>query len=214
MTTKTTCKRIRNNLPPSPWLNSSVVITESEKPPKPRWVRGETFIFADDELCVKIPLNDGWFTIVDAKSADLVCNYLWYAHGSIKKKFYVRSSKYSGGSCKTFSIHRFLFGPSSRIVDHKNRNTMDNRMCNIRAATSQQNGVNSPPRFGRKYKGVVSAKNKRKIAWVAQLCGERIGVFDDEQNAAMAYDKRAVERFGDFAWLNFITTTTKRQVVK
>ncbi len=56
-----------------------------------------------------------------------------------------------------------------------------------------------------KYKGVIRVKRDRK--WQATIQANRrklsLGAFDDEIEAAVAYDRKAKELFGEFAYLNF-----------
>lgn len=96
----------------------------------------------------------------------------------------------------------------SVVVDHVNGNGLDNRRCNLRVCTPQQNAFNSKPVRGSrsKFKGVkynTACKNK----WTARIRinGKQvdIGRFETEEEAARAYDKVAKEVQGDFAWLNF-----------
>jgi hypothetical protein len=93
----------------------------------------------------------------------------------------------------------------SKFVDHINGNGLDNRDENLRLATNSQNQMNSRKRSGTssRYKG-VSLQRKR---WRAQikLDGKLIylGMFDTEEQAAMAYDYAAIELFGEFSRINF-----------
>ena len=88
------------------------------------------------------------------------------------------------------------------------RSDMDrgnNRIENLRLATRTQNNVNRFYNKGvSKYQGVVyHTKNKK---WIAQIGydnkGLYIGSFENEEDAARAYDKKAVELFGEFAYTN------------
>ena len=58
---------------------------------------------------------------------------------------------------------------------------------------------------GSRYKGVCWHKRKKK--WCVSICksGKRayLGPFDNETEAALAYDQKAKELFGEFAYLNF-----------
>lgn len=102
--------------------------------------------------------------------------------------------------------------PSGQI-DHINGDKADNRAANLRDVTQQQNQWNIPakkPRKGSKkpsvYIGVSwSARSGRWQAHIKLKNGiaKRIGSFDDEMEAARAYDAIAVVERGDFARLNF-----------
>lgn len=60
-----------------------------------------------------------------------------------------------------------------------------------------------------KYKGVTKGANKNK--WLSQICkdGKRfyLGTFETEELAAEAYNKKAIELYGDYASLNKLTQT-------
>lgn len=48
-------------------------------------------------------------------------------------------------SCRGIAIHRFLFDyPKGYELDHINNDTFDNRECNLRICTHQQNQINQP----------------------------------------------------------------------
>ncbi len=95
-----------------------------------------------------------------------------------------------------------------RDLDHENNNRADNRIANLRLATSVQNAQNKlkASRYGNrachsKFKGVCW--HKRDLCWVAyiKVNGKRIhlGEFLEEAKAAEAYQAAAELYFGDFA---------------
>ena len=97
--------------------------------------------------------------------------------------------------------------PKGMVVDHIDGNGLNNRKSNLRICTKAQNVHNSRPRTNTssKYKGVFWNKANKK--WSATIHkGDKwtyIGGFDDEKEAARAYDRKAAEFFGEFAYLNF-----------
>lgn len=104
----------------------------------------------------------------------------------------------------TIYMHRMITdAPPGFHVDHRNGESLDNQRPNLRVTSPKSNRLNTSG-FGMSgYKG-VSMKGRRWRARI-QLDGEEqvIGYFDCRVEAAKAYDRRAVELFGEFAWLNF-----------
>ncbi len=101
-----------------------------------------------------------------------------------------------------------ILGCPTEPVDHENGNGIDNRRANMRLGTSSQNGANRrtvTPHSSR-FKGVCW--DKRRGMWRARIGydGKKIGIgwFEDEVEAARAYNKKAVEKFGRFAALNHV----------
>ena len=103
-------------------------------------------------------------------------------------------------------LHVLIMGElEGRTVDHINGNGLDNRRCNLRWATKSQQCQNNHVGRGRSiFKGVSWAKRQRK--WMATISingkNKHIGYFDNESDAARAYNKEAANNFGEFAWLN------------
>ncbi len=95
------------------------------------------------------------------------------------------------------------------LIDHINGNKADNRIENLRAATKTQNQQNTHKVRGKlsKYRGVTEWRGKKKRKrWHAQIRVNKkqlhIGDFNDEIEAAKAYNTAAVLHFGEFASLN------------
>ena len=115
---------------------------------------------------------------------------------------------YVGG--KNEYLHRFIMGVCGNkllMVDHKYGNTLDNRRSNLRlcgTAENQHNRKKSNQASTSIYKGV--RWHKRDKRWIAQtkLNGKdiHIGSFLNEKDAAIAYNEKAIELFGEFALLN------------
>lgn len=104
---------------------------------------------------------------------------------------------------------RTIAGEPDGVVDHKNGITLDNRRSNLRHATLSQNAGNRRIKMGKsKYKGVTCTKGKLQKKWKARIGnnGERIvlGNFYTEIEAARAYNKAAMAKWGEFAYLNQI----------
>lgn len=150
-----------------------------------------------------IPLTKGKFAIVDAEDYPWLSKHKWYA---IKSD--IRFYAYRAHRKRNISMHRQIMNaPKNMFVDHIDGNSLNNTKANLRLATSIQNTwnrrkYNVPSRS--KFKGTVWVKKQK---WQARICinGKRLylGSFNNEADAARAYDKKAAELFGQFAYLNF-----------
>lgn len=93
-------------------------------------------------------------------------------------------------------------------IDHINQDKSDNRICNLRLATNQQNTFNTAKRKltprrtipTSSYKGV--AWNREKGKWEARIAtnGKKrfLGYFVNEEDAAAAYETAATELHNEF----------------
>jgi hypothetical protein len=157
-----------------------------------------------------INLTQGKVALVDDEDYGWLSQYRW-THNS---KYAARSVKFNGKRAYMY-MHREIMGltiDDPREVDHR-YNTgkedygLDNRRENLRICNTSQNQSNAIIRKDNKtgYKGVSWHKPLKK--WYAQIKYKRIsyylGYFDNIIDAAKAYDKRAWELSGEFAFLNF-----------
>ncbi len=112
---------------------------------------------------------------------------------------------------KDYYLHREIMGVTDRKmqIDHINGNSLDNRKENLRVCTNAQNSRNSKLAKNNTtgYKG-VSWSGSKKNKYVAQLHTKgkhiHLGNFDNPIDAALAYNKAAIEYFGEFAKINII----------
>lgn len=129
-----------------------------------------------------------------------------------KKRSIVRIEK------KAFYVSRLLTNAKKgEYVDHINGNPLDNRLCNLRICTNQQNAMNQKPHKDRllKFKGVVLCKkNTNKFNAGISPNGKRIhlGYFSTPEAAAKAYDEAAIKYFGDFALTNAMLGLIKETI--
>ncbi len=147
----------------------------------------------------QIPLGEGYYAYVDAADYEWLSQWTWHQCGG----YAVRLEKR-----RLIFMHREITqAPRGRVVDHKNRNKLDNTRDNLNVCTQQENLRNRSKRRGTasRFRGV--SYNKSCAKWFARigLDGRTIhlGYFTDEVEAARAYDRKAVELFGESARLNF-----------
>lgn len=151
----------------------------------------------------EIPLSKGRVALVDDEDYVALTAHKWcYLAG-----YAVRTVWPTRAKSKTVLMHRVLLSPApGKQVDHINGDGLDNRRVNLREATPSQNQANSRKRQrhgGRKphsqYKGVTREYSK----WVARITygGRvvRLGLFEEELDAASAYRSAAKQLCGPYA---------------
>jgi hypothetical protein len=154
----------------------------------------------------------GCVAVVDDSDYDEVKRYKWRAH-HVKHMIHGIIYASSGTGSDTILMHRLIMKPTAGLqVDHINRATTDNRRGNLRVCTASENMVNRIKRPGSSsdYRGVCFVKRTGKWRASIKIKGKAhyLGTFDNEIDAAMAYDARAPEFHGQYAILNFGTTTS------
>ena len=157
----------------------------------------------------KIPLGEGLFTIVDPALFYWLNNYHWSARRNSNCIYAVRFLNDPGKKPKIISMHREIMNPrKGLLVDHRNRDSLDNRRDNLRIATHSQNQFNkakTSEKTSSRFIGVYL--EKRSGLWVTKIShhGKSIwlGRFKSELAAARAYDTAARKYHKEFARLNF-----------
>lgn len=160
-----------------------------------------------------IPLTRGYTALIDDDDYTKVAAFSWYAaeYGRERGRsiYAQREIKNSDGSTTCLKLHQMLFPPQpGMIVDHRDGNGLDCRKENLRYATRLNNGSNKRKTIRpstSKYKGVCWRKDAN--CWRASIrvrgVLKSLGNFLNETEAAQAYDRAAMENFGEFAALNF-----------
>jgi hypothetical protein len=154
-----------------------------------------------------IPLTQGKFAIVDADDYDRLAKRKWRCKQA-GNTFYAYAFRRNANKLAMLLMHRQITdAPKGMFVDHRDGNGLNNRKSNLRLCTPAQNAHNRCPSFNRRsiYKGISWHKQIKK--WAVRICksGGRfhLGCFDDPTDAALAYDRKAEQLFGEFAYLNF-----------
>lgn len=156
----------------------------------------------------EIILSNGAKALIDALDYENVSQYSWHIRVQYQATHTTcyATTKIKG---KAITMHRLILGATNmkQVVYHENGDGLDNRRCNLMLTTITLNSANRPPRenCSSKYKG-VSKPYKCLDEYIACITKEGVryplGKFTSEIEAARAYNIKALELFGDFAWLN------------
>ena len=158
-------------------------------------------------MSLRVPLLHGNYLLIDEDDYAAHGHMAWV---SVRIGTGVYVCAWSRTLRKNVYLHRLIMNaPSDVTVDHVNRDGLDNRRCNLRLATQSQNNANKENKRD-EYRGVYRTKSGRFQAKIsdrtkASKC-KSLGTFTTQTAAASAYDAAALEKFGEFAQLNFPDT--------
>lgn len=165
----------------------------------------------DTSIRREIPLTSGYKAIVDAEDYDFLMQWNWYARAARGHVYATRSKhvQLEPGKRKQVAIqmHQMLMPPPvGFVVDHINGNSLDNRKSNLRICKQKQNVWNRKSVKGSasKYKGVDWYAASGSWRAYIKIDGKQkhLGCYKNEDDAARAYNKAAIEYHGEYARLN------------
>ena len=153
----------------------------------------------------EINLTQGKVAIVDDEDYEKLSKYKWgyNSYGYAKRNFTQKD-----GTRRQVYMHAFIIGKINGLeIDHINNNPLDNRRCNLRHVTHQENCINRKSLHrSSEYKGVY--RNKNDKVWRSQITirGKLydLGGYESEKDAAWVYNVWAESFFGKYAKLNVL----------
>jgi len=160
---------------------------------------------------MEIELTGGRFACFDNEDLKKISRFKWRAKRS-GITYYAQSQSKGIKPKKSVFMHRIVMGlkaKDGKKVDHINGDGLDNRKKNLRICTDSQNFANASisRRNTSGFKGVSFSKKDKK--WQAKICKDYkiywLGLFALPELAAKAYNKKAIDLFGEYAKLNEIT---------
>ena len=170
---------------------------------------------------IEVPLTKGKVASIRDEDIEIIEGSKWSVihNGWMYYAYRGRKDEEEVGP-NTIYMHRAIWEayngpvPSGKHIDHINGDSLDNRLENLRLATPSQNQQNSRKKAmdcSSKYKGVHFRKGLKSKPWTSHIClpmshrkSIRLGYFKTEVEAALAYNRKAIELFSEFAHINMI----------
>jgi hypothetical protein len=156
---------------------------------------------------IRLPLTFGKFAVIDDWAWDVVQSYTWYYTNpsGFRRKHGGYAHTVILPQRQSLMLHRLIIGAKpGDMVDHVNRDKLDNRLENLRFCNVGLNNANKPSRTSKTgFRGVeldgavycaYISVNRRKV---------RLGRFKTAPEAAQAYDEAARFWYGPHAITNF-----------
>jgi len=176
-----------------------------------------------------IKLTQGYYTKVNDEDFELLNQYKWCVITTDNLRYAQRMTPKFNGKRISLKMHRVILNLTNPNIhtDHKDHDGLNNQRFNLRICTASQNAKNRRPFGTSKYLGVSlhistakqTNKNgelviyKSRPRWVAHIKTENgykhLGLFDNEIDAAKAYDEAAIIHHGEFANLNILINQSK-----
>lgn len=154
-------------------------------------------------------MTQGKSVMVDDEDYEYLNQWKWHAVRKHNNLWYAIRGVRANGTVVSTILHRDIMKtPKDKVVDHKDRNGLNCQKQNMRNCTHNENMWNRKCKGASKYNGVSFALVRGKYKYITagiSTQGVRyfLGNFKTEEAAAHAYDTKAKELFGEFAYLNF-----------
>ena len=145
-------------------------------------------IMTSEGAALQLPC--GAITLFDIDDYEILSKFAWHLSST---GYAIAKTKGSYKERKTITMHSFLIeNPAGFIVDHINRNRLDNRKKNLRSCIHAENMLNIGKKKSKtggrqsKYRGVSWSATRDRWQVVVRTGGKlkHLGVFRDEQDAA------------------------------
>lgn len=146
----------------------------------------------------QIELSKGLYSIVDPEDYSLLIQNKWSVYYKPSCNRWYAQNKKNG------LLHRYLLGITDPnvLVYHKNGNTLDNRRENLEVISREISKRRARRRATNNvYRGVSKLSANK---WRADIRNNFIGSFNTPEEAALAWNKVALETYGENAQLNVV----------
>jgi hypothetical protein len=148
-------------------------------------------------MSVEIPVHDKGgnvvgIALISPQDEDMVSKYRWHLS---------QGYAFCRDSGTALSMTHLILGKPDRglMIDHINRNRLDNRRENLRIVTRSQNNQNRETQSDH-YVGIYFSKQGQK--WVSKCGIYNLGSYTNALDAAIAYDKCAYVLLGEHSKTN------------
>jgi hypothetical protein len=127
--------------------------------------------------------NAGKYALVSAGDYARVIQHDWYIWG-----YYAHTKSLES------TLHAVIAGerppgvPIDWVIDHSDRNHLNNVRTNLRFVPRSYNQWNTEPKGASKFKGVYRKGDK----WQVQFCNTILGIFEDEREAGRTVARAAI----------------------
>ena len=153
-----------------------------------------------------IKLTQGKTALIDDSDFELVSKHKWYA-AKMARSYYAMTRVQTAKGQRGLPMHALILGKKEGFeIDHINHDSLNNTRSNLRHVTIKQNQYNRRKNNNGTsiYKGVCFYKTLGK--WQAQIQKDGVafylGRYPNEKDAALAYNKAAIAKFGKLAHIN------------
>lgn len=165
----------------------------------------------------RIPTTHGLFIAVDDADFEQLSRWNWRLRPHKNRStWHVVRYERQGGKTITILMARQLLGlrqGDGKIADHIDFDGLNNCRVNLRVVTPTESMMHTRARknSSSRFKGVCWHKGAQK--WLASIQVDKkqiyLGLFVEEEKAALAYNKAAEEHHGVFAVLNEVVVVSK-----
>jgi hypothetical protein len=147
----------------------------------------------------QIDVGEGRCAYVDAADFDQLNRWTWHLCNGY-------ASRRENGKA-IFLHHEIMRAPQGKVIDHKNRNKLDDTRANLHPCTRRENALNRSKKRGSSSRFWGVGYRKTVGRWWAEVPRGRnpifLGYFAEEIEAARAHDRGAVAYLGESARVNF-----------